>query len=485
MRLSLAVRTFAMLMLFTIVLIAAQTLATRAGFERSFRDYVAQQDRRHLEALAPLLASQYERDGDWRRLAEDRRAWHDLVRLSSGDIRAPVRPPPPKRQRNEPSSASEDARPPKRRPPPGGADPLSVSPRLSLLDTTGLAIVGSGARHSDDYVQPIELNGAVIGTLVMRPLDAPERPEDIAFARSQSRSVLVAAVAAVALAIALAGLFARQLSVPIRTLASAMRALRGGDYERTVTLASATELRDLADDYNTLAATLKKNRESRRRWVSDIAHELRTPLAVLAAEIEALHDGIRPLDKPAMLSLADEVARLSSLVGDLNQLAKADSGELEYHFAPLLIGDLLQDAVDGAEARLAAAGIAVTLTVDQGLTVQADRNRLRQVIDNLIENTCRYTDAPGRLTIKAHRADARARIVFTDSAPGVPDGAHDRLFDRLYRADASRSRSNGGAGLGLAICKAIVVAHNGEIFASAAPGGGLVVEILLPIEVSR
>jgi two-component system sensor histidine kinase BaeS len=218
--------------------------------------------------------------------------------------------------------------------------------------------------------------------------------------------------------------------------------------------------------------------------MAELSHEMRTPLAVLRGEVEALVDGVRPLTTVAMLSLHEEVARVTRLVEDFHQLALSDLRALPCSFAPVQPAALLHEAVCRMEPRALAAGL--RLDVDTGHAPQLahwDTQRMGQLLSNLLENSLRYTDAPGRIALQM-RAEGLVNTVLSvdDSAPGVPAADQSRLFEPLYRADASRSRRLGGSGLGLAICRAIVRSHGGRIEAGASPLGGLRVVVTLPLQ---
>ena len=273
---------------------------------------------------------------------------------------------------------------------------------------------------------------------------------------------------------------AHWLTRRVRALASGTEALMRGDYDVRLPVAGRDELDRLAGDFNSLAATLAATRRARSQSIADIAHELRTPLAVLRGEIEALQDGVRSLDAASLASLAQEVAHLGRLVEDLHTLSLADLGALSYRKEPLDVAELAGEAVAMQRRALDEKGLAVELALEPGAIALADETRLAQVFGNLLQNTLRYTDAPGRLAVAVRRAGDRVVLDWQDSSPGVPPEDLPRLTDRLFRVEASRSRAGGGSGLGLAIVKAIVEAHGGTLAARASSLGGLWLELALP-----
>ena len=272
------------------------------------------------------------------------------------------------------------------------------------------------------------------------------------------------------------------MSARLQRIAGGARALAEGRYATRVPVDSADELGRLATDFNELAAALERTEQSRRQWVADISHELRTPIAVLRAEVEALQDGVRALDAQALDVLHADVLRLGRLVDDLYLLARSDLGALSYHKADLDPVSLLEDdlAAMGNEFRQRRIEVALERGAGLPCRVHADADRLSQLFRNLLTNAVRYTDAGGRLVVRAAREGGRVRLDFEDSEPGVPDADLPRLFERFHRVERSRSREHGGAGLGLAICRSIAEAHGGTLEARASRFGGLCIRLELP-----
>jgi len=249
-----------------------------------------------------------------------------------------------------------------------------------------------------------------------------------------------------------------------------------------VDIDSPDEVGQLSRDFNHLARTLAHNASLRRDFMADVSHELRTPLAVLRGELEALEDGIRPLTPQAIGSLLAEVRQIGDLVNDLHELSLSDVGALRYRLEAMDRGSVIKQATDTHRARIAAQGLTLTLQMPaEYMPVQGDHQRLLQLMDNLLENSRRYTDAPGTLAVTVQREGNNWAVQVDDSAPGVPAGLQGQLFDRFFRVDRSRNRDTGGSGLGLAMCRNIVLAHSGEILASESPLGGVRIAFTLPV----
>lgn len=288
-------------------------------------------------------------------------------------------------------------------------------------------------------------------------------------------------VLGVALLGAVALHLARRLLVPVTPLLEATHRMAMGDYSARAPTAGADELARLAVDLNRLADTLARNDRSRRDLLADISHELRTPLSILRGEIEAMEDGVRPLTQDAIASLRVEISQLSKLIDDLYELSLSDVGALTYAFAPVDMTERVATSVAAFGDWFDAKGIALSLHLpDDTLVINGDLHRVTQLLGNLLENSLRYTDGGGAVRVYLSATATQLRLEIEDSAPGVPDDALPRLFERLFRVEASRSRRSGGAGLGLTLCKHIVEAHGGQITARHSPLGGLALTITLP-----
>lgn len=220
-----------------------------------------------------------------------------------------------------------------------------------------------------------------------------------------------------------------------------------------------------------------------RQWVADTSHELRTPITILAMHLEAMRDGVFPVNASTLGVLSDTVSGMERLVSDLHQLASTDAGAHGYHFEALDVAELIDEVCSAFSASCAAHRLTLAQQIESRapVMVRADRQRLYQVLANLLGNTIRYTDEGGKSRITLTRdAAGRCLIRIEDSAPGVPESALPRLFERFFRVDESRSRKGGGSGLGLAICQAMVQAHGGAMSAAHSPLGGVCIEITLP-----
>jgi two-component system sensor histidine kinase BaeS len=270
---------------------------------------------------------------------------------------------------------------------------------------------------------------------------------------------------------------------PVKRIAASTHRLATGDYTTRVPASSNDELGRLAEDFNQLALALAKNEQLRRGFMADVSHELRTPLSVLKGELEAIEDGIRPMSLATVQSLQGEVATLGKLVNDLYELSLSDVGALSYRKTRIDVFEVLRSTLPAFRERFAekSIGLELQLQDEDEAFCHADPDRLRQLFNNVFENAVRYTDAGGKLVVSGFEDGRMLRLDFHDTKPGVPKEVLPHLFERFYRVESSRNRATGGAGLGLAISRNIVEAHQGSITADASPLGGLWISVSIPI----
>ncbi len=340
-------------------------------------------------------------------------------------------------------------------------------------------------------MQPVLVDGKPVGYLAMLPIPEISLARDVIFFRHQEILFGIIALIGFACAILVALPLTGYIVQPIRELADGTRRLMNGKFTTRIPVKSCDELGQLSRDFNALAATLQRNEEDRHQWVADISHELRTPLAVLCAEIESIQDGIRLCDNRALEILHGEVMHIERLTRDLHELSMSDLGAMTYRKAECDPFGILTEVVEGFTGRFESMGLTLELNLPKvhgkSPRMLADPGRLHQLFSNLLENSRRYTQKPGQLRISGSVDKKFLTILFQDSAPGVKDENLPRLFERLFREDASRTQQGmtcagrHGSGLGLSICRNIVKAHEGVITAGHSPLGGLEMKIELPI----
>jgi two-component system, OmpR family, sensor histidine kinase BaeS len=297
-------------------------------------------------------------------------------------------------------------------------------------------------------------------------------------------TIVLALGAAIAVAtftaLAISLFLAARIAAPIHRLAAAADRVAHGERGVRVGLAGADELRAVSASFNAMAATLEHSEAERRAFVSDIAHELRTPVTTIDGYLEGLTDGVVAPDPATWRMLRDQTARMRRLVDDLATLARADEGRIDLRPEPLPLADLLGRCADAARADYDAKNVQLAV-VTEPITIEADPDRLAEVLANLLANALRHTPTGGTVTITASRIPGHVRITVEDTGEGIPPDELERVFERLHRVDPSRSRATGGSGLGLAISRALIHAHGGTIRAeSEGAGRGTRIELDLP-----
>lgn len=435
-RLLLAILTAAMLAVISMFLIMQWNLG------RGFLQYVNTIEN---EKLSAALIQAYTESGGWDFLQDDPETWpKSLTKVMSGGM---------------------------------------FDGRLLLLDENFEPIFGNIGEKKGDQPAPLTHEGKVVSYLLYQPRNEISEAHQLKFVKQQELTMLLIAGAILLLSILFSLIVTGRMVRPIAALTEGTHRLAGGDYTTRVEVTASDELGQLALNFNALALALDNNEKARRQWVADVSHELRTPLAVLRGEIEALQDGIRPPEPAALTSLHAEVLHISRLIDDLYQLSLFHVGAQTYRKESLDLPPLLWQVVESFRGKLNRAGItlATASLPTAGATVFADRERLRQLFANLLDNSLKYTDPDGMLEISLHADKENVRINFRDSGPEVPAGELTKIFTRFYRVERSRNREFGGAGLGLAICRSIVEAHEGAIVAEASPMGGLGIVITLPL----
>ena len=271
----------------------------------------------------------------------------------------------------------------------------------------------------------------------------------------------------------------RGLTSPLREMAAAADAMAQGDYSRRVTASSRDEVGALARAFNGMAAELAETDRQRRDLVANVSHELRTPIAALQVQLENLVDGVSNPDPATFRVMLAQVERLGRLVKQLLDLSRLESGAVPLDRSNFAVEPLLAHAV--REQQLHGAPVSVAVRVEPtDLTADGDPERVHQVVANLLENAVRYTPSGGTVEVQARRSATGVVIEVIDEGPGIPDDQRVRVFERFYRADAARSASDGGAGLGLAIARWIVDLHGGDIHPEARQPQGCRMVVTLP-----
>ena len=327
----------------------------------------------------------------------------------------------------------------------------------------GFVAIAAGRRGSPDFVFPDahadELHEA--------------EPSLTQFTERVTRTLIMAGLVAGVVGILLVLLLSRRMLGSIGNLTAAARHLGRGDLSSRVPVRGNDEVAELGHAFNNMADALEDSEHQRRAMVSDVAHELRTPLANIQGHIEAMQDGLMQPNAENLDAVHQQTLHLNHLVSDLRLLAETEARELSLSMEPTSITDLVDEAAGSFRPRAEAASIELSARADEGLpAVLVDRLRIRQVLGNLLDNAIRHTPNGGVVAVSAQRAGDRVRVVVSDTGAGISPDALPHVFDRLYRADPSRDRATGGSGLGLTIARQLVEAHGGTIWAESQPDQG-------------
>jgi signal transduction histidine kinase len=293
------------------------------------------------------------------------------------------------------------------------------------------------------------------------------------FVRTVWWQLLIAGAIAAFIALGLARVLARGLTQPLRDMAQAASRLSRGDYRQPVEVRSRDEVGQLAEAFNRMAGELEGVERLRRDLVANVSHELKTPIAAIRARLENLLDGIEQPNPALLASMVQQSERLSRLVDQLLDLSKFESGDVPLNLEPVLLPALV-DRV-GAEVGAARSDRSVELRNEIPVAfpaVLADRERLHQVLFNLLDNAYRFSPEGSIVSVYATRNGDAGEVVVEDRGPGIAREHLPLIFERFYRVDPSRSREDGGTGIGLAIARSVVEAHGGRIWAESAVGQG-------------
>lgn len=469
MRISLFQKLFVTVLMSSVLAILAMAILVNVSFKDGFQQYLNQQEVTKVESLATDASAYYSATYGWARLEQSPHLWASLLQ-QMGEM-----PPPPERHAARvgqvvPRSESILA-------------PLSS--RINLIDLQGSSLLGkpenlSNIQGFESTLIPVKVDLETVGHISL--LQSASLTDSLAaqFLHSQSKHLVSISAATVLLSLLFAFACTRFLVQPLRALHRGAKKVSLGNLEYQITVRGSDEIADVTVAFNQLVQSLKRQERLREQWLSDISHELRTPLSVLRGELEALQDGIRQPTVEYIESLHQQVLTLAQLVDDLRAATKADIN-LELSLEPVNLSELVSIVVQSYEHRFQGKAITLHSDTTQPIELNADKQKVTQVLNNLLENSFRYTDANGEVKVSLAQGKDVVWLTVEDSSPGVPDDALNRLCDRLYRVDQSRSRAHGGSGLGLSICQNIVKAHGGEVIVSHSTLGGVKVVLTWPI----
>ncbi|MDX1437888.1 MAG: ATP-binding protein [Anaerolineales bacterium] len=370
-----------------------------------------------------------------------------------------------------------------------GGDP---NRSYALLSPDGDVILpGLGLRHGMrapqealDEAVPIEVENEQVGLLLLTPRAAfVPSPLAEAFLSRINLALWFGALGAAALALLLGIFLARRLVDPLKEMTAATQAVAQGDLDIQVPVRSQDEVGQLAEAFNRMNSELARARDQRRQMTADIAHDLRTPISIISGYADGLADGVLDPNREMFSIIQDESKRLEVLVEDLRLLSLSDAGELTLNLAPVPPAGIVERAASTYATKSRAKNISLEVDTADGLPdVLVDADRMAQVMGHLLENALRHTPEQGRITLKAQQEERGSGVLLAvqDTGPGIPEEELGHIFDRFYRGDVSRQRTEARSGLGLAIARSLVESQGGKIWAESRPGAGAEMLIRLP-----
>ena len=353
---------------------------------------------------------------------------------------------------------------------------------VQVRDNAGRVVVSSagfaGQPAAEQYTAPVRELGGPIGTVLTRFTGAGLASADHSLEVRLLQAIASAAGLAALLSLVVAVVVARHITGPVARLIAVTRAMsRGERSARVGPVRAPGELLELTTAFDRMADTLDRQEQLRRDLVADVAHELRTPIAILQAGHEALLDGVAEPTPEQLGSLRDEVLRLGRMVGDLQELAAADAAALQLTLLECDLAEVAADAAGSLAGRFEAAGVSLRRQFEP-VAVRADRRRLRQVVTNLLTNALKFTPSGGTVTVAARPAGSAGVLTVTDTGVGIPADELPHIFERFWRGRQAAQTS--GTGIGLAIAAELTTAQGGELAASSAPGEGTTMTLTLP-----
>ena len=395
----------------------------------------------------------------------------------------PVAPPPPPLP-PLPSPVS-----PSSPPDPGyAADPTLLAKhgdlylRVTLLDHQSRYLAGLKVNQTSLDYRHLYSNGELIGFLLVKRSNS--WPDEVTkqFLNAYRDSIIRFVLLSIALSAITAIVLAIHFRRPLIRLRDGTQLLAQGKFDTRLSNKRSDELGELTDNFNLLAQKLERIEQDRRQWVADTSHELRTPVSVIRAQIEAFQDGVRTPNSENLSLLLRQILSLDKLINELYELTQLDTAFMQLQRSEVNISSMLQDISSSFEEKFKRAQLHFEFKHGQHdlVLVDGDQQRLSQVFINLFENSVRYTAEGGRIELRLEQDRDGTSITLDDSAPGLDEQQMLKLGQRFYRPDAARSRKHGGSGLGLSLCVRVIEAHHGQVIFSESHRGGLRVQISLP-----
>jgi signal transduction histidine kinase len=415
-------------------------------------------------SLQTSLTDYYIEKGSWAEIPSE---W-DQLRLQSIPTHAPTRTP--------------------------NVDRLGARERrrfLGLADAQGVVIVPVDENYKAGSVAPAEIlsvgmpilvDGKKVGTILTSQSALRFNPEENLFLERTNDALLFAVGAAMLIALLIGIFLARTLISPMQELTQAAQNIAKGQLEQQVKVTSKDEIGQLAEAFNRMSLEVARVNQLRRQMTADIAHDLRTPLTVIAGYVESMRDGVLRPTPERLALIYTEIERLQNLVGDLKMLSQVEAGEIALHLQKVMVKEMLERAVAPFQHKAEKQNVQLKVEVQEDLPeLRVDEARMMQVFSNLISNALRYTPEGGKISLIGQRLGDKLVLTVRDTGVGIAEEDLPYIFERFYQVDRARSSASGESGLGLAIVNALVKAQKGEVSAQSTQGEGTAIQITFPI----
>ncbi len=432
---------------------ALTAILVNAAFGSRFAGYLDAQQQVREQQLVAILADSYSRSGAWD--TGDLRSLTPLAFMDGGTLRL------------------LDA---------SGRTVWAPSPDqlLGQMAEMHRQMMGGGVLGPERGL-PIMVGSQVVGTAEVRLPATGLLPQDVSFRASVNRLLLFGGLGAGLLALLLGIVLARRATAPARELARAARGFASGDRGRRVRYDTPDEFGEMARAFNAMGDAVEEEDRLRRDFAAEVAHEVRTPLAIIRSQIEAIQDGVLEPSAPTVGSLHEETLRLTRLMGDLETLASAEAAGFSLVPQPTSLKPLLDECAHGFSGPFEAQGVTLHLDLDD-VVADIDPNRIRQVVSNLLSNALKFTQPGGSVELRLRSAEGQTVITVTDTGPGIAPDDLPHVFDRFFRGRGVRAS---GSGIGLTVVRELVEAHGGSVEVSSEPGAGATFTVRLPGASSR
>jgi len=454
---------FKLILGFIVVAFSATAMAAifvRMTTNNSLALFIIDQQR---SSMVQSLVNYYTENGSWIGVEE---SWEDMQRQT-------IPTPNPSSPTMEPAPQPSNSRP---------FNEKFHRNLYGLADMQGKIIVSVDQDYPvGSYLSPemfsnktvIKVNGKEVGTILTATHISRFSPEEALFLERTNQALLISIITGLLVAVIIGSILARKLTLPLRDLTQASQKIAEGQLEQEVKVTSQDEIGQLAEAFNKMSREVARVNASRRQMTADIAHDLRTPLTVIAGYIESMQDGVLQLTPERLALIYKEIERLQNMVGDLRMLSQVDAGELTLHPQKIQPKALLDQAAALFQHHAKRYSVTIGVDVPDDLPeILVDEARMMQVLDNLISNALRYTPEEGQITLSGKLINGKVELNVQDNGSGIAPEELPLIFDRFHRADKSRHTDEGESGLGLAIVKALVESQGGKVWAESDSGKG-------------